>query len=296
MRYSHGLGSIKSAIGVSGRNYTDRREMYMNCAYLKVMGTSASYTAPKMFVANVGQCTTSEGVELVFPNRGKNVQYGGGYAGQTNVASTPDCAAGNSLDVTVVGNGASGDTSSSSQSLSTRAPTLSTSTRSASSSTTRSSSTTSSRPATTSVSGCRSGSIQCSADGKSWSVCVNSAFVSIGAVSSGTKCVNGAIVCDSAPNSGTTPVNTAKTTTPVTSARTTVTSSTQRTTSPTTSANPGGSSGCTSGQIKCATDGKSWSMCSNNNYIFMGAVAPGTLSLMKLISGTTCVNGKMQRR
>jgi hypothetical protein len=37
-------------------------------------------------------------------------------------------------------------------------------------------------------------------------------------------------------------------------------------------------------------------MCSNNNYIFMGAVAPGTLSLMKLISGTTCVNGKMQRR
>src|ERR1700731_3552217 len=103
--------------------------MYMNCAYLKVVGgASTSYTAPKMFVANTGQCTTSEGIELVFPNRGNNLQYGGSYIGMTNVASTPDCAAGNNVDVTVYaaagnnsGNNGSSSSSTSSTSTSTSA-------------------------------------------------------------------------------------------------------------------------------------------------------------------------------
>jgi hypothetical protein len=251
----------------------------MNCAYLKVVGTSAAFTAPKMFVANVGQCTTSEGVELVFPYRGNNVEYGGSYAGMTNVAATTDCAAGNNLDVTVVGSGSGGTSnlSTSNTAATGTRTTLSTTTPGTTSSKASSSSTVK----TTATAGCTQGSIQCSSDGRSWSVCVNSAYVNLGAVSPGTKCVNGAIVCLSA---NTTPGMTTPTTTPTTRPGTTAPTvttinpgmtTTTRNTNAATTTTAGGSTGCTSGQIKCGADGKSWSMCSNNAYVFMGAVAPG---------------------
>ena|SRR5277367_1813140 len=76
--------------------------MYQNCAYLQVVGTPSSFTGPKMFVANTGQPTTTEGVEIAFPNPGNGVEYGGDYAGGTNVPSTSDCAniAGNRSPIT----------------------------------------------------------------------------------------------------------------------------------------------------------------------------------------------------
>ena len=251
----------------------------MNCAYLKVVGTTKAFTAPKMFVANVGQCTTSEGVEFVFPNRGSNVQYGGSYAGMTNVAATTDCVAGNNVDVTVAGTG-NGSGGQSNLSTSNTVTTGTRTTLSTSSSPSTTATTSSSRAATTTgTSGCTQGSIQCSSDGTTWSVCVNSAYVNLGAVSPGTKCVNGAIVCLSNTTIRTTTTPTTSTKPPVTTSPTVttikpgLTTSTRNTNVATTTT--GGSSGCTSGQIKCAADGKSWSMCSNNAYIFMGAVAPG---------------------
>jgi hypothetical protein len=179
----------------------------MNCAYLKVVGTTTLYTGPRMFVANTGQCTTSEGIELVFPNRGNNVQYGGSYAGMTNVASTPDCATGNNGDVTVYAAGntnngssaAGGGTSTSTSGGNTPFP--NTTTTGLSAGTTSSSANASPTGATGS---CTQGAILCSSDGNSWSVCVNNAYIALGSVSSGTKCLNGAIVC---ANSNTTPNN-----------------------------------------------------------------------------------------
>src|ERR1700685_2454005 len=216
--------------------------MYQNCAYLKVVGTASSFTGPEMFVANTGQCTTTDGVEIAFPNAGNSVEYGGGYAGETNVPSTPDCAniASNNLEVTVSGAGGSSSSSNSNttstSTSSSTSPTSSTSSISTSTSTTTSSissSTTSTTSSTTpsNVSGCSPSAIQCSSDGLSWSICVNNVFVSIGLVSSGTKCINGAIVCASNSNSGTT-------------AATTGTKSTTQTTISAT--------GCTSGVIQCA--------------------------------------------
>src|SRR5271155_3745370 len=217
--------------------------MYQNCAYLKVVGTASSFTGPGMFVANTGQCTTTEGVEIAYPNPGNSVEYGGGYAGETNVPSTSDCAniAGNNLEVTVSGTGGSlsgsnSNTTSSSTSSSTSATSSTSSTSTSTSSTTSftSSNTTSTTSSSTpsNVYGCSTGAIQCSSDGLSWSVSVNNVFVSIGPVSSGTKCINGAIVCASNSNSG------------ATTAITTSTRATMQTSS--SSSSTASSTGCTS--------------------------------------------------
>lgn len=247
----------------------------MNCAYLKVVGTATSYTGPQMFVANTGKCTTTEGVEISYPNPGDSVEYGGGYSGNITVPSTSDCATmpGNNNEITVFANGGSSGLNSSSSSTLTSSTTAS-NTSSTSSSTTKSttsststhhsssssSSTSSSHSATTtSSSTCLTGAILCSSDGLSWSVCINGGYVNLGAVSSGTKCINGAIVCG-------------------TNANTVVTTTAQRTTMSTTkgtSSSTASASTCTPGQIKCSTDGKSWSMCSNGAYVYMGSVAPG---------------------
>ena len=281
-RFFHGPGLTNSEIGMLFEFLVLLKfsEMYMNCAYLKVVGSPSSYTAPKMFVANTGQCTTTEGVELAFPNPGANVEYGGGYAGQINVPATSDCASVNNFDVTIVGStstggnssGSSGSSSSStstSSSISTGMSTISTVTASSSST---------SASTTTDSSICNTGAIQCSSDGLSWSVCVNGNFVSIGAVSSGTKCVNGAIICASDSN----PATLSTTTSPAGPIGSNTSGTPKATTTMSSSGGPGSSSGCTSGAIKCAVDGKSWSMCSNGAYIFMGAVAPGMSTIVLL--------------
>jgi len=63
-------------------NQLGNREMYQNCAVVTVTNGGSGLTGPAPFVANVGvnDCHTIEGVDVVFPNPGPNVAYGGKYA------------------------------------------------------------------------------------------------------------------------------------------------------------------------------------------------------------------------
>jgi hypothetical protein len=63
-------------------NQLGNREMYENCAVITVTNGGSGLTGPAPFVANVGvnDCHTIEGIDVVFPNPGPNVKYGGKYA------------------------------------------------------------------------------------------------------------------------------------------------------------------------------------------------------------------------
>lgn len=60
-------------------------EFYMNCAPVVVAGTAgSSFTGPRIFEANIfgqGKCNTVEGVDVVYPNPGSSVHFGGSFAG-----------------------------------------------------------------------------------------------------------------------------------------------------------------------------------------------------------------------
>jgi hypothetical protein len=73
-------------------NRIGNREMYMNCAPMKVTGGTSSKrevveeqttaiskrsSFPPLFVANVNGCTTKEGVDIRFPDPGASVEYDG---------------------------------------------------------------------------------------------------------------------------------------------------------------------------------------------------------------------------
>lgn len=73
-----------AVLGVTWFNHIGNREMYMNCASVKIGGASAkirkaapavAFSArPDLFVANLGNgCTTVEGKDVVFPNPGPDV-------------------------------------------------------------------------------------------------------------------------------------------------------------------------------------------------------------------------------
>src|SRR5579859_4848152 len=68
-------------------------EFYMNCAPVVVVGTAgSSFTGPRIFEANIfgqGTCNTVEGVDVVYPNPGSSVQFGGKFVGgNTGPATT----------------------------------------------------------------------------------------------------------------------------------------------------------------------------------------------------------------
>lgn len=79
--------------------WTDAFSLDQNCAVITVTNGGSGLSAPDYpapFVANVAAapgCTTIEGVDVVFPNPGKNVKYGGSYA-----QSKPTAVAGISGD------------------------------------------------------------------------------------------------------------------------------------------------------------------------------------------------------
>ncbi len=62
-------------------NHLGNREMYQNCAVVTITGGGAGLEGPTPFVANAGvnECHTLEGIDVVFPEPGSSVQYGGAY-------------------------------------------------------------------------------------------------------------------------------------------------------------------------------------------------------------------------
>ena len=75
----------KALFSWSWVNKVGNREFYMNCAVVKISGSSSGTTlnTPMMFEANIfsGTCQTPEGVDFVYPNPGESVEYGGSYTG-----------------------------------------------------------------------------------------------------------------------------------------------------------------------------------------------------------------------
>ncbi|WVW85447.1 hypothetical protein I302_107485 [Kwoniella bestiolae CBS 10118] len=66
-------------------NRQGNREMYHNCASVTITNggsglNSNDFPTPFVANANVNECATIENVDVVFPNPGKNVHYGGSYA------------------------------------------------------------------------------------------------------------------------------------------------------------------------------------------------------------------------
>lgn len=73
-------------------NEVGNREFYMNCALVKITGSSSgtSLNTPLMFEANIfgEKCTTPEGLDFVYPNPGNSVEYGGKYSSQKPTGPT----------------------------------------------------------------------------------------------------------------------------------------------------------------------------------------------------------------
>ncbi len=88
-----GVQSGSALLAWTWFNRIGNREMYMNCARVRVQGGKGDVTLPSMYEANVfgsDTCNTVEGEEVVFPRPG-DVEYGGHYAG---TIPTPDCLSG----------------------------------------------------------------------------------------------------------------------------------------------------------------------------------------------------------
>lgn len=68
-------------------NLIGNREMYMNCAFVNVARSTTNQTSidqlPNIYVANIGGTAskTVENVQVVFPDPGRDVQYGGSVTG-----------------------------------------------------------------------------------------------------------------------------------------------------------------------------------------------------------------------
>ncbi|PWY79683.1 hypothetical protein BO70DRAFT_53371 [Aspergillus heteromorphus CBS 117.55] len=129
-------------------NRVGNREMYMNCAPLTVESASSSKrdagsetetvevevekrssSFPPMFVANINGCTTTEGVDIRFPQPGSDVEFDGepsnlAAAGAAACTGTPTfAAAGDSSSGSYSGSGSSSGSSAASAAVTTAAST-----------------------------------------------------------------------------------------------------------------------------------------------------------------------------
>lgn len=84
----------------------------MNCAPVTVVGQAgSSFTGPRMHEANIfgGTCITPENIDVVYPNPGPSVQFGGKYVGGNTgppTVLTPSCAFDQNVNLTTTGGGA----------------------------------------------------------------------------------------------------------------------------------------------------------------------------------------------
>lgn len=169
-------------------NKMGNREMYMNCAQVTIEEDSSNgsrardtmvsramtpfSSRPPMFVANVngpGGCTTIEGQEVNFPAPGPDVVGHVTGSGYTCIGSA-----------NILSDGSSSPSSGSSSRPNTVLPTISSAAPKADSS----------------IGGkaCHSnGTIVCSSDGSTWSMCNQGMLTYMGSVAAGSTCLNGTI-------------------------------------------------------------------------------------------------------
>jgi len=79
-------------------NHSGNREFYQNCSPVKVVNSNSNAVlrAPTLFRANSfadGTCISPEGLDVVYPNPGASVVYGGAYASDqpTSASILPNC-------------------------------------------------------------------------------------------------------------------------------------------------------------------------------------------------------------
>ncbi|OLL25865.1 hypothetical protein NEOLI_001382 [Neolecta irregularis DAH-3] len=184
-------------------NEIGNREMYMNCARVKVTGSGSGFTAPAIFEANIfgsGTCNTPDNKDIIFPNPGDSVEYGGSPSSRSSGANLPGCPSSNDNNIS------SGSGSSSASSPSRSSSSSFTSSTALPRSPLRSSSVSNSSrystefiPPTPSTfnasagylaSSCVRNSIKCISD-VLWALCTNDVYVDMGRVAPGTTCSNG---------------------------------------------------------------------------------------------------------
>jgi hypothetical protein len=109
-------------------NLLGNREMYQNCAVVTITGGGSGLTGPAPFVANAGvnDCKTIEGVNVVFPEPGDSVVYGGVYASSkpTTPAGFTGSSCGGSGATTGSGSSSSGSPAVAASSSAAAAPSV----------------------------------------------------------------------------------------------------------------------------------------------------------------------------
>ncbi|GAA5860369.1 hypothetical protein JCM8547_003479 [Rhodosporidiobolus lusitaniae] len=98
------------------QNLVGNREMYGNCAIVNIEGSSAkSFTGPTVFRANTfsdGSCITVEGEDVVYPNPGDSVEYGGSVTKSTAATTLSNCNFDEDANVTISPSGGSSSSGS----------------------------------------------------------------------------------------------------------------------------------------------------------------------------------------
>lgn len=199
-------------------NKVGNREMYMNCAFVTISGSSSKLrsrsgrsprldqrqnstpnfgSAPSIFIANVqgpGNCMTTEGKDVQFPSPGEDVEYGGETDGPGFECSgtppgspngdTPAPPAPPTDPAPVPTAGPDPPSTTLSTLPAPPAPTGSSSHPPVASQ----------NPPTPPAGGqCSTGEITCNSP-TSWSLCFSGNFVFMGSVATGTTCEGGSIV------------------------------------------------------------------------------------------------------
>jgi hypothetical protein len=204
-------------------------EFYMNCAPVVVVGQAgSSFTGPQIFEANIfgqGKCNTVEGVDVVYPNPGPSVQFGGAFVGGNTGPATvlANCDFDQNVMLTTTGGTASASAGKGTNSTvdepasspaaapavaSVAADSAPSVVVGASTQTTLATVTAAATPVSSPVvpapvvndtgapagTACSpDGSITCAADGLHWSMCDQGALVDMGSVAAGTTCADGKI-------------------------------------------------------------------------------------------------------
>lgn len=261
----HGHGRTTLATGNSSRSLILMySEFYMNCAPVTVVGKgSTSFTGPRMYEANIfggTQCITPGEVDVVYPNPGGSIQFGGKFVGGNTpgVTDISPCSFDNNVNVTVTGSGTTTDSSA-------PAP----------------------APAPASAGNSTSSAL-------APAVTVNAAAADPAPVVSGTSTstvvvtTTGSVTVTVLPTPGvvTNTVTDDGVDTPAATGAATSAPASNGTTSATADDGTAGAACSPDGTITCGAGGTTFYMCDHGALVSMGSVA----------AGTTCSNGQITRK